>query len=356
VLAGTYTFTATVPVTLDGVRIYGSRGAILETSSSMGPLFDVAGDGFALDGLTLLEDPGTSGGLVRIEGDEPSITGCTFELPSSTEGGDWAVELDGSESPVDGALVQGNVFRFGFEAVGRGGLQAKECRSLRIHGNSFTRSYEGSPADYHGALDLQECSWTTLGANTFSGLKNTDVPAVSFANDASPSRTAIRGNYFEVVLGRSLLHLEGPGSWALTSNAFGRVTGVDGAVFLTGAAGAVVAGNQFHNQGASEEGQTCSSLQDVDRAVQADNAADVIVSDNTFLMCKSVQIGTDGAAGATAMANRFIAIPGLAYAICAAIDFDASGHTVAIGNVSQVNFGAVLTSSGADFAAENHDL
>src|SRR5688572_30710631 len=210
VLAGVYTFTSKVDVTLDGVRIYGAQGAVLKRSGS-GLLLDVTGDGFALDGLTLLDDRSTAHGLVRIAGDTPSITGCAFELATGV-GSDtaWAIQLDGGSEAVDGGLVQGNVFRFGGDAVGRGALSAAQCRSLRIHGNSFTRSINDPVSDYHGAIDLEKCAWTVLAANTFNGLSDPDqdTPAVRSWSNAGANSTAVLGNYFEVTLGASMLHFE----------------------------------------------------------------------------------------------------------------------------------------------------
>ncbi|HKX45442.1 MAG TPA: hypothetical protein VJP77_01955 [Planctomycetota bacterium] len=352
VLPGTYTFADTVDVLQSGVRIYGSKGAVIEPDDRFtGVLFEVTGDGFTLEGLTLRETRDETEGLVRVAADEASIVGCMLDLVSAPTAPVAALDIAPpvGQLALDGILVRDNRFVFhplkaappAVTPTEQIGLRAEHCRSIRVYANAFTPPDGAPPVQSHQTIVLSDCSYSSIAANVF-GKVNAHEELVRL-HSAEATAAAISGTFAEDVGGTTVLHVGGAtGRYAVTGNVIGRALSSVSQIRVEGSAGTVIVGNQIHAHLVGN--QPCEVAPPPQRAVLVTGASDAVVSDNAFGLARAPQIGFHSTAGVTCVGNRLESDTGTVFA---AIDLGPSGpsptsHMLVLGNLSQGNWCRIL--------------
>ncbi|HKX45441.1 MAG TPA: hypothetical protein VJP77_01950 [Planctomycetota bacterium] len=340
VLPGTYTFTQTVTVPHGGIRIYGTKSAVLKLGEGFpGPLFEVTGAEFVLEGVTLVADEPAAAQLVHVEAPGAAVLDCRISLASVGEDG-FALDFEypGGEEPK-AVLVQGNSFEFATDASQWGGLRIREHRATRVIANRFSAADEVQQASVLTAIYVEAGEWTTLEGNSFVRLS---APFEELGADGEALVNCYRdpvlggegghlvfnANSFRDVAGHSILRVESLGFTGIEGNAFGRLASPGGAVRLLDGTSDIVHANQF-----VEEPEATGS----NPAVVIRGGRGTVVSGCVFRECTDTQIvcepfpGPTNHARATFSGNWFEAASG-AVGPVPAIELGAATPVAATGN------------------------
>jgi hypothetical protein len=326
IMPGIYVISSTILIDQPGVRISGSRGAILVAGGNV-PMFQVTAPDFVIDGVTLRDlrpfPPPVGLALVRAGGF--SLINSKIEVANNAALAQtsYAIRLQGVlGAELFGCTLQSNIFAVGnglqtgplqpigqsTHAVRRVLLRSEFGRNLRIHGNSFQSGIPNTTVVLGGAISLQDEEWSSITGNVFTNIgppvsaavkQDSLIVSTRDLNVAVPGESnhlVISANFFERCSGASLVCLEGHGFASITGNVFGRAsTGSFGAVYLWGGTGNVVSGNNFHNIGLDSN---CS--------LRATGGTGLLINSNSFSLPKGIQVRLDSVDGVVVSGNQFI--------------------------------------------------
>jgi hypothetical protein len=329
-LPGTYTFPTTVvlPTSARGLRLSGSRGALLVPLGS-GPMFEVLADDVCLAGLAFEDlSPASGRSLVAVRGDGVSIEDCTFRVigPQSTPLSAYrAVVVEdtiGGDGRFRRARVSGSTFAFGNPVLPGLGQQdaiavlAREGSDVSLVGNTFRAELFFTPCGGGGppcsawieyAVLLEGVDGAVLSANTFLQLGFVDSRLEAAIGVRDGSRTVVVGNYFETVVARNCAIdvLRSPFT-VIEANGIGRSSG---GIHVAGdlspgpdRAEVVITGNELHNIGLGGEGASYGIL--------VEDLEDVSITANKHGLCRVTQMLVLDCRRTHVVGNQFFAQQG----------------------------------------------
>lgn len=292
ILPGSYQFTAPLTGAFNNVRITGTHGAVLKsTTSGTSGIFDFTGNNVVIDGLKFLVETWVNDqNVIEFNGDKAHVTNCLFDVTTSSGSSSNPMTLvyfeNCYERTVSFTTMHPNkgvrcIFDWNTPTTVAGASGVNSSNGLKVIGCNFSID-EGflseTSRQCYRVIDAFGSEFGVIQGNRFFqlGSKAAEVDSGIFIRKHSTldgfdllesGHWSITGNVFERVASPTPIKIWGAGNVQITANMIGLpallsdadgtpdasgeativVTGADGTRTGTAALNPTIVGNDIHN-------------------------------------------------------------------------------------------------------------